>query len=138
MKTLKQTYNIHADRQSLWNTLTNPKIIENWSGAKAEMDLTPGGEFKLWGGDIWGKNLETIPGEKLVQEWWGGKWEKPSKLTIVLTEAGNETMVHLFHEELPAKEYKAIEEGWKLYYWGPVKEYLSGRDQPQTNQKPEN
>lgn len=85
---------------------------------------TKGFEFSLWGGDIFGKNIRVIKNKKLVQEWYGGKWDKPSIVTFDLNEKDSVTTVKLTHKDIPDNEFKDIESGWKDYYMLPLKEFV--------------
>ena len=121
MKTLEQTYTINSSLEKVWQTLVDPKEIAAWGAGPAVMDAKKGSEFKLWGGDIWGKNLEVILQKKLVQEWYGGDWPEPSKVTFTFKDLGdNKTQVNLLHENLPNEEASEFEQGWKDYYLGDV------------------
>ena len=124
MKTIHQTYFINAPRESVWAALTDPKLITKWGGGPTTMDGNLHTAFSLWGGDIHGTNIEVEENERLVQDWYGGKWDKPSELTIVLTEKDGGTQVELTHKNVPEKEIEDIEEGWKEYYMEPLKELV--------------
>ena len=124
MKTIKQTYHIQAHAAKVWQALVDPKEINEWGGGPAEMDDNVGTEFSLWGGDIHGTNTEVVAKKKLVQEWFGGKWDQPSHLTFVLTPKGNKTDVELIHKNVPDQEADDIAQGWKDYYMNPLKELV--------------
>lgn len=124
MKTIRQTYEISASVKSVWQALVDPKIIEKWGGGPANMDSKVGTKFSLWGGDIYGKNVKVSENKELVQEWLGGDWENPSKVTFILKEKGGKIELNLLHEDVPDEEEKDIDEGWKKYYLGPLKELL--------------
>jgi activator of HSP90 ATPase len=78
----------------------------------------------LWGGDIYGKNIEVVPEKKLVQEWFNGDWPKPSLVTFTLKPQDNETILELEHLYVPDDEVDEIDQGWDEYYLGPMKEML--------------
>jgi len=124
MKRIKQVYKINAPVEKVWNALVNPKSIEKWGAGPAKMRAEEGFEFKLWGGEIFGKNLSVVPNEKLVQEWFSEDWKKPSLVTFTLREADGETIVELTHKDIPDEEFKDIEQGWKDYYMLPLKELV--------------
>ncbi|MBI4038460.1 SRPBCC domain-containing protein [Candidatus Daviesbacteria bacterium] len=124
MKIIRQTYLISAARQAVWQALINPVSIDKWGGGPAHMNDKVGTEFTLWGGDIYGKNIKVVDDRELVQEWFGGKWEKPSKVTFSLKDQSGKTKIDLLHENIPDSEAKDINEGWKSYYLGPIKELL--------------
>ena len=124
MRTIKQSYRIRASIHKVWEALTKPEHIDAWGAGPADMTDLPNREFSLWGGDIHGKNLDIIPDEKLVQEWFGGDWPEPSIVTINLTEGEGYTRVDLLHENVPDDEAEDIISGWKDYYFEPMKNYL--------------
>lgn len=124
MKTIKQTYVIYASVEKVWEALTEPSIIDKWGAGPAKMDNKVGTKFSLWGGDIHGKNIRVIKHKELVQEWFGGEWDKPSIITFTLTEKDGKTTVDLVHVDVPDAEVDDIADGWKTYYMGPLKKLL--------------
>lgn len=125
---IRQRYLIKAKSEQVWAALTNPEVIESWGAGPAKMKAEAGFEFSLWGGDIWGKNLEVVNPEKgekkLVQEWYSGEWEAPSIVTFKLNASDDTTEVILEHKNVPREEIKDISEGWKDFYLGPIKKLL--------------
>lgn len=120
MKSLKQTYLINAPIELVWQALTDSKVIDDWGGGPAKMSGEEGFEFEFWGGDIWGKNIKVVKGKQIVQEWYSGKWDKPSIVAFNLSEKNGKTEVKLIHEDVPENEFNEIEDGWKRYYLGPL------------------
>ena len=127
MKIIKQTYQINSSIDKVWEALVNPKIVNAWGGGPAKMDAKVGSKFSLWGGDIHGKNIEVVKNKKLVQDWYGGEWDEPSKLIFNLTAQDGKTQLELVQENVPDKEYQDISDGWQDYYIGPMKAYLEKR-----------
>lgn len=124
MKTIKQTYLVNTSSQDVWQALVDPKIIDKWGGGPTHMNNKVGTEFTLWGGDIHGKNIKVVESKLLVQEWFGGKWDKPSKVTFTLKEKDGKTEIDLLHIDVPDDEAKDIDEGWKTYCLGRLKKLL--------------
>ena len=124
MKTIKQEYHIMAPLEKVWDALVNPKTIDKWGAGPAEMNDKVGTEFRLWGGDLYGKNLKVIKEKKLVQDWTEGDWEKPSKVTFTLTHKDGCTTVYLLQKDVPDKDASDIEDGWNRYYLGQIKKLL--------------
>ena len=124
MKSLKQTYKITAPISKVWRALVDPKIIDQWDGGPAKMNDKEGEDFSLWGGDIFGKNIKVISDKKLVQEWYAGKWNKPSIVTIELKQDNNDCIIELSHINIPDKEFEGINLGWNQYYFGRIKDLL--------------
>ncbi len=94
------------------------------------MDDKVGTIFTLWGGSIWGKNLKVVREKELVQEWFSDedtKWDKPSIAGFTLKKDRDGTVIELNHTDVPDKYSKSIEEGWRKYYLGPLKEYAQNQ-----------
>lgn len=115
---------IRSTVDNVWSAMVDPKVIDDWGGGPAQMDENVGTKFKLWGGDIWGSNIEVEPKRKLVQQWYGGQWEKPSVVTFEFVPRKNQTLIKLTHKNIPDNEFDQIADGWKKYYLGPMKELL--------------
>lgn len=88
------------------------------------MNAKVGAKFSLWGGDVYGTNILVIPRAKLVQEWFSGKWDKPSTVTFILKKEHEVTNIVLVQKNIPDNEVKSIEQGWKDFYFGPMKDFL--------------
>src|SRR5688572_7736269 len=108
MPTIKQTYEMNASAEEVFEALVNPDIIQYWSGDEAKMSDEVGGKFTLWGGQMFGTNLEIIKNKKLVQEWCYDQWDTPSKVTFTLKTKGKVTIVDLLHEDVPEKSFQSI------------------------------
>ena len=128
MKSLSQTYTISASLSDVWDALVNPKTIDAWGGGPhATMNDQMGTQFKLWDGDIYGKNIEVVHQKLLRQEWFSGDWDEPSIVTFTLTHKDKQTIVHLDHTHIPDTEFTGIRDGWKEYYLIPIKELLENK-----------
>lgn len=121
VQVIRQSYIVHARAGDVWKALVDPKLITAWSGSPAKMNDKVGTKFELWGGDIHGKNVEVIKKRRLVQEWYGGKWPKPSMVHIALSEEHGTTYIDLLHEDVPDKEREEVNKGWKNFYFIPLK-----------------
>lgn len=124
MQTISQTYVINAPVDKVWDALTNPETITKWGAGPAEMQEQVGSQFKLWGGEIHGTNIQIIPQQRIMQDWYGGEWPEPSKVTFTLTPQGEQTRVDLYQENIPDDEVDSIYDGWQDYYMGPLQELL--------------
>ncbi len=121
---IKQSYHIHATPEQVWQALVDPKIIEQWSGSPAVMDDQVGTKFSLWDGDMYGTNTEVIAHKKLAQDWYGGKWDKPSKVTFTLRMGDHGVDLELIHTNLPDGTQDDFAAGWKDYYLGEIQQML--------------
>lgn len=125
MPTITQTYEMNAKPEEVFEALVNPDIIQHWSGDEAKMSADVGAKFSLWGGQMFGTNLEVIPNKKIVQEWCYEQWEKPSKVTFIIKAKGDISIVSLYHEDVPEKSLESIAEGWDSYYLGAIREMFN-------------
>lgn len=121
MKEFKKYFKINASAADLYNALTNPVMIEVWTGEEAVMNTEPGSEFSLWGGEITGRNIEFIPNEKIVQQWYFGE-ESESIVTIKLRSEKNSTSMEVHQTNIPDEAYENISEGWVSDYMGSLME----------------
>ena len=123
-KTIRKVYKISSTIDQVWQALVDPTVINEWGGGSSKMDSEVGTEFKLWNGDIYGKNIEVESKSKLVQEWFGGDWAKPSILTFTLKKDKEDVILELEQTEVPDEEFEDIDNGWDEYYLGPMKQML--------------
>ncbi len=101
-----------------------------FTGSKATSDSRVGGEFTAWDGYITGKYLELEPGKKIVQEWTSTDFPEgapPSRFEISLKEAKGGTELTMIHSGVPEDAAEDIDQGWKDYYWEPMKKYFKER-----------
>jgi len=129
MPTIEQKYEMNATPEEVFDALVNPDKIQHWSGDEAKMSPEVGGSFVLWGGQMFGTNIEVVKNKKLVQEWCYDQWEAPSKVTFTIRAKGKKTIVELVHEDVPEKSLKSIDEGWDSYYLGAMKDMFEENKQ---------
>ena len=127
-KTIKKVYKISATIDKVWEALVDPAVIDEWGGGPSKMDSKVGTDFELWNGDIYGKNIEVVSKSKLVQEWFGGDWAKPSIVTFTLKNDNSNTILELEQIDVPDDEFEDIDSGWDDYYIGPMKQMLEKKD----------
>ncbi len=124
MKTYHKYYKIKGTPEEVYNALVKPFAISLWTGAKTQMEEKEGTEFSLFDGDISGINLQFIPGEKIVQEWFFGEQEEKSIVTMNLKEDKLYTRIELTHTNIPDEAFEDMKEGWDQYYFGGLKDFF--------------
>jgi len=93
----------------------------------AEISRDAGGEFKLFGGYITGRQVELVPDERIVQAWRTGSW-RPGVYSIAkfeLVEQGSGTKIIFDHTGFPQGEAEVLASGWKAHYWEPLEKLLA-------------
>lgn len=122
MPTIQKTYEMNASPEEVFNALVEPELIQIWSGDESQMSSKVGGTFSLWGGQMYGVNLEVVKNKRLVQEWSYDQWADASKVTFTIKAKGKKTIVELVHEDVPEKSVNSISDGWDTYYLGAMQE----------------
>ncbi len=123
---LHQEVAFKASPQRLDNLLLDSSLFAAFTGMPAQIDRKPGGAFTTFGGLVVGRNIEIIPGQRIVQAWRPTHWD-PGVYSIVrfeLKPQGAETVIVLDHTGFPEGEYDHLNPGWPLRYWDPLRKYL--------------
>lgn len=113
--------------QKAYDALMNSKSHSEITGAKAHIENKTGGAFSVWDGYATGKNIQLIPGKKIVQEWRASDWPtgETSQVTFEFSPDKKGTKLHFIHENVPADFEADIKTGWNDYYWKPMRAYFS-------------
>jgi uncharacterized protein YndB with AHSA1/START domain len=121
MKDFKKRYTLNATPQDVYNAMTNPLMIEIWTGEPVVMSTVPGSEFEIWDGSITGENVEFVQDKLIVQRWFFGE-EEDSMVTIKLHPDRKGTLVELFQTNIPDNAYENMVEGWDVDYFGNLRQ----------------
>ena len=121
MKEYKKYFKLDASPADLYNALTNPVMIEIWTGEHAVMSTEPGSEFSLWDGEITGRNIDFVENFKIVQHWYFGE-EEDSVVTIKLHPDKKGTNVEIHQTNIPDDAYDNMVDGWEEDYVGSLAE----------------
>jgi len=123
---LHQEIDIKAAPQRLYETLLSSKQFTAVTGLPAEIDPTAGGVFSMFGGQIVGRNVELVPGQRIVQAWRPTHWD-PGVYSMVkfdLKPRGAETTIVLDHTGFPEGDFESLTSGWQEHYWEPLKKFF--------------
>lgn len=121
MKELKKYFKLGASPADVYNALTNPSMIEIWTGEPVEMSTEPDSEFSIWDGAIVGKNVEFEQDRKIVQLWYFGE-DLQSTVTIKLHPDKDGTRVELHQTNIPDDAFDNMADGWETDYFGNLSE----------------
>lgn len=125
---------LQASRSRVYDALTDAKqfsaLMAFSTVPKAppgQISTEPGGAFSLFGGYVLGRQVELVPGERIVQAWraasWGAGWYSIARFE--LTGEGGATTVVLDHTGFPSGQGEHLAAGWHANYWEPLKKYLA-------------
>lgn len=124
--TITQTVTVNAKPEDVYHVLMSSSKHAELTGSPASISAKVGGRFTAWDGYIVGKNLELVKGKKIVQEWSTTEWPRgypPSRLVITLVAKGQGTELRMVHSKVPTEQKDDYAEGWRTYYWDPLKKY---------------
>lgn len=128
-KTIKQTVEFEGvTPQQVYDALMTSKDHTEATGAKAKVDGKAGGKFTAGDGYIFGSNVELEPGRKIVQKWRTTEWPEGAEDSLVefaLAKSPKGTKLTLTHSNVPAEQAPDYAQGWKDFYWKPMKEYFA-------------
>jgi len=139
-ETIRQTVVFKASRKRVYEALTDEKVFDKVVKASEGMKSgTPlgskptqiarevGGTFTLFGGHIFGRHLELVPEERVVQAWRVATWEAGvySIARFVLSDEAGSTKLAFEHTGFPNGLGQHLAEGWKGNYWEPMAKVLA-------------
>jgi activator of HSP90 ATPase len=129
LSVIRQSVVVNASPAQVYEAYMDSKTHAEITGSPARMSSRAGEKFTAWDGYILGKNLELVKGKKIVQEWTTTEWPEgypPSRLEIKLTAKGEGTVLTMIHSDVPAEQRDDYAEGWRDYYWEPLKKHFEG------------
>jgi activator of HSP90 ATPase len=116
-----------ANRKRIYEALMDEKQFSKMTGLAAEISREAGGAFSCFEGQIKGRNVELVPGERIIQAWRSEGWP-PSIYSIVkfaLAEQGSGTKIVFDHTGFPVGQAEHLVDGWKGHYWESLEKYLA-------------
>jgi activator of HSP90 ATPase len=141
-ESIHQRVRFAAKREHVYRALTDAKQFhesEKMSGAMksgmalgnkpTEISGEAGGVFTLFGGHIFGRHIELVPNERIVQAWRVSNWDPGlysiAKFEFLEHDGGTELLFD--HTGFPRGEAPHLAAGWKANYWEPLEKLLAAR-----------
>lgn len=126
MHTIQQDYVINAPVNKVWEAFTTAEMAEQWGAGPAKVDAVEGGEFSYWDGDIHGTTIKIESEKLLEQDWYEHDHpERLHKVTFIFEAVENDsTKIHLTQTDVGDDELTSMADGWRDYYFDPVKKLL--------------
>jgi activator of HSP90 ATPase len=127
-KNIKQTVTFPAKPSDVYELLMDAKKISALSGGKAKINRKPDGKFEVFDGYCRGYNIELKEGKKIIQAWHfqedGWPYDHFSICTFTFEKAPKGTKMIFTQTGIPEHKTASLTEGWKEYYWVPMKQYF--------------
>jgi uncharacterized protein YndB with AHSA1/START domain len=124
---------IPASPEEIYEYLTNGEIFAASTEMPAQVSDRAGEPFSLFGGRVEGRQLELVPGERVVQAWRFGSahpdaWE-PGVYSIVrftMQPEGDATRFVIDHSGIPPECQDHIEGAYPTFYQDRLVSYFAG------------
>jgi activator of HSP90 ATPase len=123
---LHQEVTLNATAQRVYDVLLDSKLFAAFSHEPAVISPLAGGTFSMFGARIEGRNIELVPGARLVQAWRPAHWDAGvySVAKFVFTETGGKAKVVLDHTGFPVGDFASLSSGWHEHYWQRLENYF--------------
>ena len=124
---IHQEIQFDASADKIYAALIDEKEHSAFTGEPAEISSDAGGTFSCYGGQIGGRNIELVPGKRIVQAWRVGAWGEGvyTIVKIELAADGDGTRLVLDHTGVAEDMAENLESGWHARYWEPLTAYLA-------------
>jgi len=121
-----QEIDVKGSPQRVYEALLDSKQFTAFTGAPAEIHREAGGAFSCFEGQIVGRNVDLLPGRRIVQAWRSNGWPEGSYSIVKfeLNQQGSGTRLVMDHRGFPDGKREQLEAGWKQHYWEPLAKYL--------------
>lgn len=126
------TTTIPASAQEIYDAWLDSLTHSEMTRGEASMSDEVDAEVSAWDRYITGRNLELVPGERIVQSWRTTQFtdeHEDSIITVTLQEVEGGTLLTLVHSNVPDEQTSYEQGGWQEHYFEPMKEYFADRKQ---------
>ena len=127
-ETIRQTALIDASPEEVYDAYVNPKKHAAFTGQSATGTPRVGCKFTAGDGYIKGKYIKLEKGRRILHEWTTTEWPEgypPSLVELTVKPKGKKTELTMVHTKVPAEQGEYYAEGWRQYYWEPLKKYFA-------------
>lgn len=127
---IHQEVTIQAKPGEVFGVLTSSEAFARMTGGRdADISSEVGGAASMFGGAIQARNVELVPGERVVQAWRSAEWPEGvySIVRFDLTPDGEGTKIVFDQAGHPEEAAEMLEGGWQEMYWRPMNALFSDR-----------
>jgi activator of HSP90 ATPase len=121
---------IPAPASEIYEAWLDSRGHSDMTGGKASMSSDVGADVSAWDGYIIGRNLELVPGERIVQSWRTPEFpddHADSIINVTLAGAPGGTLLTLVHSNVPDGQTSYEQGGWQEHYFEPMQDYFARR-----------
>ncbi|MDX6241599.1 MAG: hypothetical protein QOG10_6423 [Kribbellaceae bacterium] len=124
---IQQQVTIPAEPAQVYAVLADAEALSALSGMTGVAGRSAGEEFSAFEGNVVGRQIELVPGERIVQTWRFPAWE-PGVYSIVrftlVAEDGGTRLVIDQHGE-PDDWHDHVDANWPTFYQTPLTRHFS-------------
>jgi activator of HSP90 ATPase len=116
-----------ASPEEVFKAWLDSKQHSEMTGSEAIVEPRINGEFTAWDGYITGRTIEKEPFRRIVQEWRTTDFPSGSPDSVVeirFESREKGTRMVLIHTKIPEGQEEEYKEGWKEFYFKPMKTYF--------------
>jgi activator of HSP90 ATPase len=118
---IHQQATIPADPGRVYQVLADARALSALSGMGGRAALAAGEEFAAFDGNVTGRQIEMVPGTRIVQAWRFPRWEpgQYSLVTFTLTATDGGTRLTIDQHGEPDDWHDHIDANWPTFYLTP-------------------
>ncbi len=126
------TATLLATAEEIYQAWLDSAAHSAMTGGEAIMSDRVGADVTAWDSYITGRNLELVPGQRIVQSWRTSDFSEAhedSIIAVTLQNVPGGTLLTLEHQNVPDEQRSYEEEGWQSNYFEPMAIYFAARKQ---------
>jgi uncharacterized protein YndB with AHSA1/START domain len=119
---------VPASAQEIYEAWLDSLAHSAMTGREASMSDEIDAEVSAWDGYITGRNIELVPGERIVQAWRTTQFtdeHDDSIVTVTLEAVDGGTLLTLVHSNVPEDQTSYEQGGWQTHYFEPMQAYFA-------------
>ncbi|MGH3274791.1 MAG: SRPBCC domain-containing protein [Streptosporangiaceae bacterium] len=124
---IQQQAMIDADPAQVYAVLADAEALSALSGMSGAGGRSTGEEFSAFDGHVVGRQVELVPGERIVQAWRFPAWEPGTYAIVRFTVVPDDDRTRLVIEQHgePADWHDHIDANWPTFYLTPLTEHFA-------------
>jgi uncharacterized protein YndB with AHSA1/START domain len=125
--TIHQEITFAASPERVYELLTNGAKLGDVTGKPGKGGGGEGAHFSLFGGWVEGRQIDLVPGERIVQAWRFRDWDAGvySVVRFTLKREGRGTRLVLDHEGYPPALHEHLSTNWAPFYFDPMAKHFA-------------
>ncbi len=128
-KVIREVVVFAAPPHDVYELLMSSEKHAAFTGAGASISREIGGAFMAYDGYAEGRNIELLPGERIVQSWRASDWPEGivSTITFAFRPVKGGTEMVFTQTGVPEEQLAEIRKGWVDFYWEPMHKAIGSR-----------